>query len=106
MVELSGTPRKLFKLIYDRYNSNNPISSDELRELFSNTEELEQDLQYLYDLGLIDHDYNWHYVLMAKGRIYYVLETKNSVEIILKSILCPIVVSAITTLLTMWLKRL
>lgn len=104
MVELSGTPRKLFKLIYKRYNDNNVISTDELKKLFPNQIELEEDLSYLFNLGLIDHDYNWHFILTAKGRIYFKLKTKNSIEILLKSIFCPIIVSFITALITMWLK--
>lgn len=104
MINLTGTPRKIFKLIFKRYNSNNLINSDEIRTLYPNEQELEDDLQYLHDLGLIDHDYSWNYLLTSKGRLYFKHETINSVEIVLKSIFCPIVVSFITTTITLLLK--
>lgn len=101
---LVGNPRKIFKIIYKRYNHNNLINSDEIRTIFPNTEELEEDLTYLHALGLIDHDYDWNYNLTAKGRIYFKIETITSFEIVIKSILCPIIVAFITTLITLWLK--
>lgn len=55
---LTGNPKKIFKLIYKRYKSNNLINSDEIRTLFSNDVELEEDLTYLQILELIDHDYD------------------------------------------------
>ena len=104
MVILLGTPKKIFKIIYNRYNSKNPINSDELTSLFSNTQELEDDLNYLKSLELIDYDYNWNYLLTAKGRIYYKLKLSYYLDIATKSIFCPIIVALITTLITLWLK--
>lgn len=104
MVILLGTPKKIFKIIYNRYNSNNPINSDELISLFSNTQELEEDLKYLKSLELIDYDYNWNYLLTARGRIYYKLKLSYYLDIVTKSIFCPIIVAFITTLITLWLK--
>lgn len=104
MNNLTGTPRKIFKLIYKRYNSNNLIDSDEIRNIYPNTQELEDDLTYLRNLGLIDHDYHWRYYLTSKGRTYFKQETENSFEVIIKSIICPIIVAFITTLITLWLK--
>ena len=101
---LTGNPRKIFKLIYKRYNSNNLINSDEIKILYPNIQELESDLCYLYSLGLIETDYQWNYLLTSKGRTYF----KNIfLEIFLtltKSFFCPIIVAFVTTLITIWLK--
>lgn len=51
MERLKGNPRKIFKIIYKRYNINNLINSDELSKLFPNNIQLEQDLTYLYELN-------------------------------------------------------
>ena len=104
MNKLVGTPRKLFKIIFNRYNDNNFINSDELQSLFPNTQELNEDLMYLKSLELIDYDYSWNYLLTSKGRIYFKLELLYYFETITKSILCPIIVALFTTLITLWLK--
>lgn len=104
MVILVGSPKKLFKLIYNRYNSKNPINSDELEVLFSNRQDLESDLNYLKSLELINSDYNWNYLLTAKGRIYFKLKLQYYFDTAVKSIFCPIVVAFVTTLITLWLK--
>lgn len=101
---LTGNPKKIFKLIYKRYKSNNLINSDEIRTLFSNDVELEEDLTYLQILELIDHDYDWNYVLTAKGRIYFKNIFLYFFFAITKSFFCPIIIAFITTLITLWLK--
>lgn len=106
MIKLVGNPKKVFKKIYKRYNSNNLINSDELLKLFSNETQLEQDLTYLHDLGLIEVDNNYFYHLTSLGRQYFKLKTSDSFETVIKSIFCPIIVSIITTLITMWLSHL
>lgn len=103
MIKLVGTPKRIFKKIYKRYNSNNPINSDELIKLFSNMSHLEQDLTYLHELGLIEVDSDYRYYLTSLGRQYFKLETSDSFEIVIKSIFCPIIVAFFTTLVTMWL---
>lgn len=104
MVILVGSPKKLFKLIYNRYNSKNLINSDELQAVFPDTQELNEDLTYLKNLELIDCDYNWNYLLTSKGRIYFRLELQYYFDTAVKSIFCPIVVAFVTTLITLWLK--
>ena len=106
MERLKGNPRKIFKIIYKRYNINNLINSDELSKLFPNNIQLEQDLTYLYELKLIDIDSGYHYHLTAIGRQYFKFEASYLLEIAFKSILCPIIVSIITTVITMWLSNL
>lgn len=104
MVILVGTPKKIFKIIYNRYNSNNLINSDELQCLFPNEQELRDDLAYLKNLDLIDYDYNWNYLLTSKGRIYFKLKLQYYFDTAVNSIFCPIIVAFITTLITLWLK--
>ncbi len=101
---LTGNPKKIFKLIYKRYRSNNLINSDEIRTLFSNDIELEEDLTYLHKLELVDHDYEWNYVLTSKGRIYFKNILWEVFFAVTKSIFCPIIVAFATTLITLWLK--
>ena len=101
---LTGNPKKIFKIIYKRYKSNNPINADEISTLFSNQVELEEDLTYLHTLNLIDHDYTWKYFLTPKGRIYYKELFIHLFLAITKSIVFPIIVAFITTLITLWLK--
>ena len=103
---LTGTPRKIFKLIFKRYKHNNLINSDEIINLFPNTRELEEDLNYLHSLGLIDHDSKWNYLLTATGRVYFRAETIKNIEIVMKSTIFPIIVSYITTLITLCLQSL
>lgn len=100
MNNLTGNPRKLFKIIYKRYNKNNLINSDELSNLFPNTQELEEDLTYLHTLDLIDHDYDWNYLLTAKGRIYFKTRRIFWFEKIITSIFFPLVVAFVTALIT------
>ena len=104
LIKLVGNPRKIFKLIYSRYNTNNFINFDEFQSIFTNSQELEADLAYLKSLELIDYDYHWNCLLTAKGRIYFKLEFLYYFEIVTKSIICPIIVAFITTLITLWLK--
>ena len=101
---LTGNPKKIFKIIYKRYKSNNPINSDEISVLFPNETELEEDLTYLHILDLIDHDYYWNYFLTPKGRIYYKDIFIHFFIAITKSFFAPIIVAFITTLITLWLK--
>ena len=103
---LIGTPRKVFKVIYKNYNNNCLINHDELKKLFTNINELEEDLTYLINLGLIYSDNYWYYHSTPTGRMYFKNETSNSLEIIIKSIFCPIIVSFLTTLITLLLKEL
>lgn len=101
---LTGKPKEIFNLIYKRYNSDNLINSDEIRNLFHNINELEEDLSFLHSLDLIDHDYHWNYVLTSKGRTYYKDLFLQYFFATTKSIFCPIIVAFVTTLITLWLK--
>lgn len=104
MDNLTGNPRRILKTISKRYKNNKLINSDEIITLFPNIDELEEDLIYLQSLKLIDRDCEWNYYLTTQGRIYFKTETINSFEIVIKSIICPIVVAFFTTLITLWLK--
>lgn len=106
MTQLIGNPRKIFKKIYKRYKSNNLINSNELIKYFPNIVQLKQDLDYLRVLDLIDIDTKQNYHLTTKGREYFKAENHDSFETVIKSIFCPIIVSVITTLTTMWLSSL
>lgn len=104
MTVLTGTPRKIFKVIFKKYKVNSAISFNTLIKIFPNQIELEDDLKYLETLNLIEHDYHWQYHLTSEGRIYFRAETMHSFETIMKSIICPVIVAFLTTLITLWLK--
>ncbi len=102
---LTGSHRKLFKLIYKRFKSSNLISYKELEDIFPDTDILYEDLTYLMVTAkLVISDNNGCYLPSSLGRNYFKLETIKSIEIVLTSIFCPIVVAFLTTLITLWLK--
>lgn len=83
---LVGNPRKIFKKIYKGYNSNNLITTDELYSLFTDSTQLQQDLNLLYELKLISSGLDSKYRLTADGRMYFKLEIFNLLRVIFKSI--------------------
>ena len=97
---LVGTPKKVFNIIFDRFNSNNPIDSDELKTIFTNEAQLEEDLFYLRNLDLIDTDYQWKYILTTKGRVYKKELFLYWFEKVRTSIIFPLIVAFITALIT------
>lgn len=100
MIILVGTPKKVFKVIYKRYSTNNCIDSDELRSIFTNEIQLDEDLAYLKKLDLIDVDHHWKYQLTTNGRIYYKELCFYWFEKITTSLIFPLIIAFFTALIT------
>lgn len=97
---LVGTPKKVFNVIFDRFTANNPIDSDELKTIFKSETQLEEDLLYLENLGLIETDYQWKFILTTEGRIYNKELFWYWFEKVIISIIFPLIVAFITALIT------
>lgn len=104
MDKLVGNERKILYYIYKHQNQDLNrfnildklnISNDEVKTHLNDL--LRK--KYIYYAGLNDS-----IALTSEGLSYFSLETTLNIETIIKSILCPIIVSAITTLITLWLK--
>lgn len=103
MNKLSKLQQKLLKYIIE--NSN--VVFDSLLVKFDLSKDfLIENLTYLRDLGLIEKDTNFRGFVNATilGKNYFEFKHQYWFELFIKSILCPIIVSFITTLVTLWLK--
>lgn len=105
MEKLYGNQRKILLYIYKHRNQ------DLIR--FNIPDQLSSIPSYetrLYLTGLMKSGYilyvglNDTIRLTPKGLSYFPSETNDNIEICIKSIIFPITVSFITTLLTLWLK--
>ena len=103
---LYGNQRKMLKILYKNYKKNIPVTKVKLSKFLNlNYQETTQLCKDLYDKGFIVYiGLNHDPKINLKGIEYFSAETASSMETILKSIICPVIVSAITTLLTLWLK--
>lgn len=99
---LTGRTNKLFGIVFKRYNANNLINIDELRKTSQSPDELDEDIQYLISLGLIKYDYGWNLLLTPRGRTYY----RDLFWQLFLNIIFPAIISILTTLLTLWSKRM
>ena len=108
MVLLHGKKRKILKMIVKYYKKNKKVPKSKIEELCKfNSFETEQILMFLYRENYFTYSApSQNIILTAKGLCYFADETQEVIEIGIKSIVFPIIVSIITTLLTLWLKGL
>ena len=102
---LYGKQRKALKLIYKSYKQKTSITKVKLSKFLNlNFQETTQICKELKNKGFISFvGINYDPKITSNGIEYFSAETANSIEIILKSVVCPIIVSAVTTLITLWL---
>ena len=102
---LYGNQRKALKLIYRSYKKDTKLTkvmlSKFLKLNFQETTKICNELRNKNLISLVGLNYDPK--ITSNGIEYFSLETRTNVEIILKSIVCPVIVSLATTLITMWL---
>lgn len=103
---LHGNQRKALKFLNKNYRKGTRVTKVILsKHLNLNYQETTQICKSLHDKGFVTFvGMNYDPKISSNGIEYFSVETANSVEIILKSIVCPVIVSIVTTLLTLWLK--
>lgn len=99
---LYGKHRKVLKVIckYKTINRTDLSTKTKLddKEIYNICSSLHKD-GYISYIG-----YSYNLKITPKGYDYFFAETTINIETILKSIIFPIAVSVITTLITLWLK--
>ena len=99
---LYGKQRKVLKVIR-KYNTINRTELCAKTKL--NDKEIYDICCSLHHDGYISYvSYSYNLKITPKGYDYFSAETAINIETILKSIIFPIAVSIITTLITLWLK--
>lgn len=105
MDKLNGHKRKILKYIYshqkqklNRFNILDKFKFISREEVELHISELHRE-KYISYYGLNDN-----IKLTSKGLSYFSNETQDSIETCVKSIFCPIIVSFLTTIITLWLK--
>lgn len=108
MNKLYGKERKILKIIVSNYYKGNKISKFDIPKYCKYTQnEIDLILKSLYSNGYFTYSgMHYNFILTNKGLSYFSNETYNNIELCIKSIVCPIVVSIVTTLITMWLSHL
>ena len=104
---LYGNQRKALKLIYKAYKNKSTITKVKLSKFLNlNFQETTQVCQELKNKGFISFvGMNFDPKITPNGTEYFSIETRISLETILKSIVCPIIVSAVITLITLLLSN-
>lgn len=102
---LYGNQRKALKFLYKSYKKNIQVSKVRLSEhLKLDYQQTSQICKELHNNNLVSFvGLNYDPKITSNGIEYFSWETMTNIEVILKSIVCPVVVSFITTLITMWL---
>lgn len=105
---LYGNQRKSLKFIYNCNKENKHVTKVILSKFincnFQETSQICRDLQSDGFITLVGVNYDPK--ITYRGIEYFSAEKRYIFESILKSIVCPILVSTITTLITLWLKSL
>ena len=101
-----GNQRKALKFIYKAYKRKSTTTKVKLSKVLNlNFQETTQVCKELKDKGFISLvGLNFEPQITPNGIEYFSIETRFSLETVLKSIACPIIVSAVTTLITLLLK--
>lgn len=103
---LYGNQRKALKFIYKAYKRKSTTTKVKLSKVLNlNFQETTQVCKELKNKGFISLvGLNFEPQITPNGIEYFSIETRFSLETVLKSIACPIIVSAVTTLITLLLK--
>ncbi len=103
---LHGNQRKMLKILYKSNKKNVSLTKVKLSKFLNlNYQETTQICKELHDKGFISYvGINYDPKITSAGIEYFSAETANSIEVILKSVVCPIIVSVVTTLITLLLK--
>ena len=103
---LYGNQRKALKFIYKAYTRKSTTTKVKLSKVLNlNFQETTQVCKELKNKGFISLvGLNFEPQITPNGIEYFSIETRFSLETVLKSIACPIIVSAVTTLITLLLK--
>lgn len=105
---LYGNQRKALKFIYKAYKRKSTTTKVKLSKVLNlNFQETTQVCEELKNKGFISLvGLNFEPQITPNGIEYFSIETRFSLETVLKSIACPIIVSAVTALITLLLKGL
>lgn len=108
MDKLYGKKRKILKIIVRKYRKDGQVSKADIINSCKWSEyETVANLSELWCEGYFSSLHMDKDILpKAKALNYFRFETYDNFEITIKSIIFPIIVSFLTTLLTMWLKGL
>jgi len=103
---LHGNQRKALKILYKNHKRNVSLTKVKLSKFLNlNFQETSQICKELHNKGFITYvGINYDPKISSNGIEYFSAETASSIEVILKSVVCPIIVSLVTTLLTLLLK--
>lgn len=106
MNKLYGNKRKVLKVIVKNYRKNNPITRFDIPKLCKiSKNEINLILDSLYSDKYFSYSgMNYSVILTDKGLSYFHSETCDNIEICIKSLVFPVVVSFFTTLITLWLR--
>jgi len=104
---LYGNQRKALKFIYKAYKHKLTTTKVKLSKFLNlNFQETTQVCQELKSKGFISLvGVNFEPKITPNGIEYFSIETRISLEAVLKSIVCPIIVSVVTTLITLLLSN-
>ena len=104
---LYGNQRKALKFIYKAYKRKSTTTKVKLSKVLNlNFQETTQVCKELKDKGFISLvGLNFEPQITPNGIEYFSIETRFSLETVLNSIVCPIIVSVVTTLITLLLSN-
>ena len=104
---LYGNQRKALKFIYKAYKRKSTTTKVKLSKFLNlNFQETSQVCQELKNKGFISLvGVNFDPKITPNGIEYFSIETRVSLEAVLNSIVCPIIVSVVTTLITLLLSN-
>lgn len=103
---LYGNQRKMLKILYNSYKKDILLTKVKLSKYLNlNYQETSLICKELHNKGFITYiGRNYDPKITPNGIEYFSAETAISLETILKSVVCPVIVSVITTLLTLLLQ--
>lgn len=104
---LYGNQRKALKFIYKAYKQKSTTTKVKLSKFLNlNFQDTSQVCQELKNKGFISLiGVNFDPKITPNGIEYFSIETRVSLETVLNSIVCPIIVSVVTTLITLLLSN-
>lgn len=104
---LYGNQRKALKFIYKAYKQKSTTTKVKLSKFLNlNFQDTSQVCQELKNKGFISLvGVNFDPKITPNGIEYFSIETRVSLEAVLNSIVCPIIVSVVTTLITLLLSN-